>query len=132
MLLSLGVGFLTCLSHWDSAFSHASPTGTRHSHMSLPLGLGVLPHASPTGTRHSHMPLPQGLGILTCPSHKDSAFLHAPPTGTRHSPTCLSHGDSACIQRYPLTSTLRHTRSDVHINVRPEPYGTYFTIFQLS
>ncbi|KAL2541059.1 hypothetical protein Adt_02037 [Abeliophyllum distichum] len=100
-----------CLSHRDSALSKClshrdSALSKCPSHRDSALSKGL-----------SHW----DSALSKCLSHWDSALSN-----------CLSHWGSACTQRDPHSSNLQHTRSDTHINVRPGPCGTYFTVFLRS
>ncbi|KAL2497029.1 hypothetical protein Adt_22579 [Abeliophyllum distichum] len=144
------------LSHWDSAIDLVPFKGTSLAQAPLPLGLGnhscsiqrnkPLASASPTGTRQSllfhskaqaslkHLshwdsaialvlfkeislaqaPLPLGLGNRSCSIQRNKPRASASPTGTWQSLNCFP--------RPPHKSRLA-----AHINVRPDPCGTYFT-----
>ncbi|KAL2476177.1 hypothetical protein Adt_36913 [Abeliophyllum distichum] len=108
-----------CLSHRDSAPFQCLSHRDSAPFKCLPQVLGTLP-VPPTGTRHPSSASPTGT------RHPSSAS----PTGPRHSPS-VTQCYSARMQRDSRSSNLRHTRSDIYINVRPEPCGTYFTIFQI-
>ncbi|KAL2543318.1 hypothetical protein Adt_04296 [Abeliophyllum distichum] len=131
--------------------SSASPTGTRQSlNLFHPKEQASLKCPSHWASAIAQVPLSLGLGNRsTCSIQKNELRSSAPPTGTRLSLNlfhpkeraslkCLSHWDSAIAQLVPSKGTslaqlfpppTKHkSRLVAHINVRPEPCGTYFIL----
>ncbi|KAL2456916.1 hypothetical protein Adt_46578 [Abeliophyllum distichum] len=87
-------------------------------------------------TSLAQAPLPLGLGYRSCSVQRNKPRSRASPTGTRQSLLFrskeqaslkrLSHWDSTFAQMFPQP-TRHKSRLATHINVHPDPCGTYFT-----
>ncbi|KAL2531791.1 hypothetical protein Adt_05142 [Abeliophyllum distichum] len=107
------------------------PQGLGTHQVPLPQELGNHQVPLPQGLGTHQVPLPQGLGTHRVPLPQGLGTHQVPlPQGLGSQPS-VTQCYSARMQRDPRSSNLRRTRSGTHINVRPEPCGTYFTVFQI-